>query len=207
VDGPARALRAVSELLGGFTQTRAAHNFGGEPGAATRPTQARVGVTSPGGEMSGLSLQIEHWSPKSVPSSVPTSGLGEANRSSRRFASSGKTSPGQAQVGLRRAHVRVSGSSHQRDRCLAYGGSIRQRGVPEVVEGPDMLGDPSGRQSRGESRPVRVYVERLPLLRVTEDELALPPPLRPKPCLWRTPLVDAVNGSGRHCYLCGRTVH
>jgi hypothetical protein len=35
----------------------------------------------------------------------------------------------------------------------------------------------------------------------------VPPPLRPKPCLCRTPLVDTVNGSGTHCFLCGRTVH
>jgi hypothetical protein len=47
------------------------------------------------------------------------------------------------QVRLRRAHVRVPGTGHQGDRCLTGRGTVRQGGVPEVVERLHAIGDAS----------------------------------------------------------------
>lgn len=81
--------------------------------------------------------------------------------------------PGQVQIPLRRGHARVAGLRHDRDRRGAGGGVVRDRGVPQVVERPNVVGDASTGEGRVQRLPELVRRERPPSLRMVEDPLVI----------------------------------
>src|SRR5581483_10374934 len=66
--------------------------------------------------------------------------------------------PGEVDVALRRRERRVLRPRHERGRWRSCGGGVRDRGVPEVVERPNVVGD----QRRPERLRVSPHVERRP---------------------------------------------
>lgn len=77
----------------------------------------------------------------------------------------------QVDVLVRRRHAPVPCTGHERERRLASRGAVRQRGMAQIVERPDVVSDPDRLQRLAELGGEPVVVDFRAALRMAEDEL------------------------------------